>query len=639
MLPLPISDAPRTLRVVPLPALRASPAPASPAVSIWWLRGHDVRLHDQPALAAAGSAGSVQAAYTWSEGDSSWLGRAQRVFVHHALCSLDGELRQRFGSRLLCGSSIAVLASQLGARTVHSLRRYEPEQAAADAATASELEALGVSLSLHAGYLLHEPTAVKLDLGTFVGHYGTLSPFLRACQRLPAPGPQAQVPPAASFRAASAPAPPCSLPLEAVGLLPGPPRSGPDWRAGLLAAWGGAEEVSEAAALRRCDAFCVTQMRDYEAAKARADGSGVSRLSYFLRAGLLSPRRLAVAAAAAGGAAASRTFAHRLHWRDLAYWQLHLYPHLPRTALRPSLASLPWAPEPLASTRLRAWQRGCTGFPLVDAGMRELRATGWMQQSVRMVVASFLVRVLHVSWTHGLAWFADNLIDADAAINAMMWSNCAGAAIDPWGFALSPISRHQDPSGAYIRRWLPELTRLPPKYTHAPWTASAEALQAAGVELGVSYPHRLLEDTAAADAAYDAACVACRLAAAPEWRDGGGYDLIDVPSGAVAAPHPLAKGGRVRVYTLEPHRVPGAGSATAAPPASRPSKVAPRPRPAERKPRAKRVSLADAPVVGAGVARRDRPVATLRKYAHADAVAVADAEAELELRAQRRAKR
>ena len=407
-----------------------------------------------------------------------------------------------------------------------------------------------------------------------------------------------------------------------------------DWGAGIRAAWG---ECSEAAALSRLDDFMASQLPSYEATRQRADGSGVSRLSPYLRFGQLSPRRVAAALHAAGGAKTSRTFAHRLGWRDLAYWQLHHFPAITHAPLRAAqLAAQPWAPPEVADMRLRAWQRGATGYPLVDAGMRELRRSGWMQQSVRMVAASFLIRVLHVPWQHGLAWFHDNLEDADVAINSMMWANAAGAGLDPWSFELSPVSRHQDPSGAYIRAWLPELRALPEKHTHAPWAAPSEVLAAAGVQLGRTYPERIVVDVAAAAAEHEAGERASRHAAGSAWRDASGYDLVAVPPGVLSAPASLVAGGRMRVFTLPAQRIvdtqanAGDGAAGAAP--AQPKQPAPRQQqkrgaPAARakaKPaapplvkRPRRVSLKDAPLVGRDAALRDRSDAELRALSSA----------------------
>ena len=162
--------------------------------------------------------------------------------------------------------------------------------------------------------------------------------------------------------------------------------------------------------------------------------------------------------------------------------------------------------------------------------MRELRETGWMTQSVRMVVASFLCEVLNVDWRHGERHFHAQLVDADASINAMMWQNAGRSGIDQWNFFSSPESGSQDPTGRYVRRWVPELAALPNKWLHRPWAAPAEALAEARVALGETYPVRVVEDVAAAREATREAVLAMRRAA-PSYNDAGGYDLIDLPGG------------------------------------------------------------------------------------------------------------
>jgi deoxyribodipyrimidine photo-lyase len=186
----------------------------------------------------------------------------------------------------------------------------------------------------------------------------------------------------------------------------------------------------------------------------------------------------------------ARVFLSEVGWREFAHHLLFHFPTTPELPLRPEFARFPWAEDP-GGLRLTAWQRGRTGYPIVDAGMRQLWATGWMHNRVRMIVASFLVKHLRLSWTHGAAWFWDTLVDADLASNTLGWQWSAGCGADaaPYFRIFAPVLQGQkfDGDGAYVRRWVPEVAQLPNEYLHAPWTAPAPVLAAAGVRLGDNY--------------------------------------------------------------------------------------------------------------------------------------------------------
>ncbi|MGD8310060.1 MAG: deoxyribodipyrimidine photo-lyase, partial [Chromatiales bacterium] len=305
------------------------------------------------------------------------------------------------------------------------------------------------------------------------------TPFWKACLRRP--------PPAAPL-AAPEKLPPCpdvdSLALDALGLLPRIP-----WDAGLRETW----RPGEAGALRRLDGFCRKGLDAYADARERPAVVGTSRLSPRLHFGELSPRQVwwrAVREDSPGGEA----FLRELGWREFAHHLLH---HSPETLERPMdrrFEAFPWREDPEA---LRAWQSGRTGIPLVDAGMRELWHTGWMHNRVRMVVASLLTKNLRIHWLEGARWFWDTLVDADLANNTLGWQWVAGCGADaaPYFRIFNPVTQGQryDPEGAYVRRWVPEIGRLPDRWVHRPWQAPEKVLREAGIRLGSDYPEPIVD--------------------------------------------------------------------------------------------------------------------------------------------------
>ncbi|MEX2044780.1 MAG: FAD-binding domain-containing protein, partial [Opitutus sp.] len=239
--------------------------------------------------------------------------------------------------------------------------------------------------------------------------------------------------------------------------------------------------------------------------------AGTSMLSGHLHFGEIGPRQVWAAVREIGlergvfppnrGAA---VFLAELGWREFAHHLLFHFPHTPEQPLRAGFGRFPWAGDP-GTVKLRAWQRGRTGYPIVDAGMRQLWETGWMHNRVRMIVASFLVKHLRLPWAEGAAWFWDTLVDADLSNNTLGWQWSAGCGADaaPYFRIFAPVlqGRKFDPDGAYVRRWLPELAGIPPKHIHAPWEAEESVLQRAGVKLGRDYPRPIVNHaTARADA-------------------------------------------------------------------------------------------------------------------------------------------
>ncbi len=461
------------------------------AATIVWFR-QDLRLQDNPALAAAWrQGGAVIPVYIWDEaGEAAWpLGGASRWWLHHSLRRLDESLRRR-GSRLLLrqgagGAVLAALAKETGATAIYWNRRHEPAGRTREFAITAALLKQGVGVQGFNSALLFDPDTVRNKAGR---PFQVFTPFWRHCQTL-------AVAPPVRLPTGKLPAParwPTSLELAQLGLL-----SRLKWPAGLAAAW----SPGEAAARRRLNKFAAGAMRDYAERRNSPDTDGTSALSPHLHFGEIGPRQVWAAVRAlskdSGVFPASRgaqVFLTELGWREFAHHLLHHFPQTPEKPLRPEFAAFPWRQD---AAQVRAWQRGRTGYPMVDAGMRQLSRTGWMHNRVRMIVASFLVKHLRLSWQEGAAWFWDTLVDADLANNTLGWQWSAGCGADaaPYFRIFNPIMQGEkfDPDGGYVRRWVPELRRLPAKFIHQPWAAPAGLLVASGVRLGGNYPQPMVD--------------------------------------------------------------------------------------------------------------------------------------------------
>ncbi|CAB3807823.1 cryptochrome/photolyase family protein [Pararobbsia alpina] len=470
-----------------------------------WFRD-DLRVTDHPALAhAAGTGRPLVCAYVFdrSGGSTRPLGAAARWWLDGALRALDATLAKR-GGRLVVlegdeRDTIERLVDTLGAVAVYWNRRYDVRRNT-DAALKRSLRERGVTVESFNGALLNEPWDVLTAAGT---PFQVFSAYWRAARRRAAvPAPLAE-PVEWHFHPSPADIARCATDVDALGLLP----VAPDWAGGLRNTW----RVSEADALARLDAFVADNLLGYGADRDRPDHAATSRVSPYLRFGQLSPRQVWHAALAAahtrGGTLDTNTdkFVAELGWREFNASLLYHHPDLAVANVRTRFEAMPWRDDP---SGLAAWQRGETGYPLVDAGMRELWATGWMHNRVRMVVASFLIKHLLIDWRAGEAWFWDTLVDADAANNAANWQWVAGCGADaaPYFRIFNPVEqgRKFDPQGDYVRRWVPELAAMPAAWIHESWSAPDAVLRAARLTLGDTYPYPIVEHGAARRRALDA---------------------------------------------------------------------------------------------------------------------------------------
>ena len=417
-----------------------------------WLR-QDLRLADQPALVAACHDGPVIPVYVLDDETPGKhaMGGASRWWLHHSLNALDEALRAK-GSRLILRRGkaqdvLAELVEETGAASVHTIRHYEPWWVKAEEALAKATD-----LVLYDGNQLAPPGSITTGAGKPFKIY---TPFWRALSQ--------HMPPDDPLRApAKIPAPSSWPRTETIGswdLLP----TKPDWAKGFDD-W----EPGEEGAHHRLDQF-VGEAADYEARRNLPSQEGTSRLSPHLHFGELSPRQ--VWHRLAGKSGSVRTFLGEIGWRDYAQTILLQYPEVGSRSTREQFDTMPWRTGKAAKSDLHAWQKGRTGYPIVDAGMRQLWATGWMHNRVRMIAASFLIKHLLIDWREGERWFWDCLVDADYGNNSVNWQWTAGTGVDSNMFPriMAPLSQSEKFDAAeYIREWVPELRDLPDAAIHDP---------------------------------------------------------------------------------------------------------------------------------------------------------------------------
>lgn len=469
--------------------------PQKKLLTLVWL-DTDLRLTDHPALFVAAQRGRVLPVYVHVPDEHGpWApGSARMWWLHESLKVLDAHLRLR-GSRLTIRKGansldlLIHLIKETGANAVYWNRRYEPHLASRDQMVSQMLNQFGIDTELFDANLLVSPdhllTRANKPYSVFTPFWHRLKDTNDILPPLPAPD--------------TLPAPlqwPVSVPPEDLMRHPRSPNTSvysDIWTPGLR---GAQEQLASA---------LDSRLESYGTNRHLPGILGSSRLSPHLAHGEVSVREVWHAIEHHPSSEDREAFRRQLAWRDFAYYILHHHPDTSTDPLKEEFRAFPWVDN---LDHLHQWQRGETGYPLVDAGMRQLRQTGWMHNRVRMIVASFLTKHLRIDWTKGAAWFWDRLVDADLANNSMGWQWSAGCGADaqPYFRIFNPVLQGKkfDPEGTYVRRWVPELKRLPIRYLHEPWTAPQAVLREAQIQPGTTYPFPVVDHQTARHQALEA---------------------------------------------------------------------------------------------------------------------------------------
>jgi deoxyribodipyrimidine photo-lyase len=460
--------------------------------SLIWCR-QDLRLDDNPALNYAAENGyEIYLVYIFaSEEEGDWAyGAASRWWLHHSLKSLDAQLRAKNGKLIVLKSSnsFKILESLVKKHSFDAVfwnRRYEPAVRERDEKIKKSLSCFkNIEVKSFNSHLLWEPWEISTQQGT---PFQVYSPFWRKATSTGEPSRPQKLSSKAQFGTLD-----MGLNVSDLGLLPTLP-----WDEGFSQCF----EPGETASLKRFRNFLKKRVGDYKSRRDFPSELATSSMSPYLRFGEVSVRRLWFEVREAQEKTTSKKekeemehYLKELAWREFAYHLLFHFKHTPEEPLRARFKKFPWRKDYL---QFKAWQQGKTGYPIVDAGMRELWHTGWMHNRVRMIVASFLVKDLRISWFEGAKWFWDTLLDADLASNTLGWQWAGGCGADaaPYFRVFNPMTQGEkfDPEGEYVRKWVPEIAKLPNKWIQKPFEAPAEVLSAAGVVLGQTYPQPLVD--------------------------------------------------------------------------------------------------------------------------------------------------
>jgi deoxyribodipyrimidine photo-lyase len=464
------------------------------ASSLHWFRD-DLRLADNPALEAAVAHGPTLCLYILDEGGSRRPpGGASRWWLSRSLKSLGAALATRGGELVITRGDPAAILPRVAALAQIDLvtwsRRYDTESVALDSRLKAELVAAGTKVESFNAALLNQPWQVTTRTGDPMKVF---TPYWRAARERG--DPPAPLPAPTRIKPLKLPAAVAGMAVSHADLALEPTK--PDWAGGIREAWTPGED----AAAERLGDFLSGPLNGYGEGRNRPDHVSTSRLSPHLRFGEIGPRQIWHATRSAiesgqatAGPSDAEKFLSEIGWREFSYNLLFHNHGLATRNYNPRFDAFPWRRDDAA---LKAWQRGLTGYPIVDAGMRELWTTGWMHNRVRMIAASFLIKHLLIDWRDGETWFWDTLVDADPANNAASWQWVAGSGADaaPYYRIFNPVTQGLkfDPKGGYVRRWIPEIDGLEDDLIHEPWKADAAALRRAGIVLGETYPKPIVE--------------------------------------------------------------------------------------------------------------------------------------------------
>jgi deoxyribodipyrimidine photo-lyase len=463
------------------------------SIALVWFR-RDLRVADNPALQAALQDGHTPVpVFILDEPDTDWpLGEASAWWLHHSLLALKVSLK-KLGSDLVVLSGdtrkqLFHLVQQTGAQAVHWNRCYEPAYVKRDDAIKKQLRELGLEARSHNAGLLREPWQHLKNDGT---PYRVFTPFWKSLVKTgPGRNPVSQAERIPAFPESWKSA---DQGTASLGLLPSI-----NWDKAFYQHW----KPGEDGAWRSLEDFCETRLNRYKTDRDVPEVSGTSRLSAHLHFGEISPLNAwhyllqrAATDTSTGTQAAAETWLRELGWREFSQHMLYHFPHTTLKPLNTRFENFPWRTD--YSEPLAMWQKGKTGIPVVDAGMRELWETGYMHNRVRMIVASLLTKNLRIPWQEGARWFWNTLVDADLASNTMGWQWTAGCGVDaaPYFRIFNPVLQGEkfDKAGTYVRRWVPELSKLDNKFIHQPWSAGSDVLAKSGIRLGTDYPAPLVD--------------------------------------------------------------------------------------------------------------------------------------------------